>query len=287
MTPVVAVMNMKGGVGKTTISANIFREIFLRRGKRTLLVDFDPQFNLSQLLLTEAQYDTLKADGDTILAVLEAQAPDSVFATATANSDANQTWDIDGITRRLKYLTGDPQTSLRLLAGDFNLARYNLREDPRTLAGPRRRFKAFIAQAKEEFDLVVLDCNPSSSFLTRTALEAATHLVIPVRPDRFSILGVQMIMDYIGGLSTIHLPPALSIVINDVVGGEVTSVESQLRAHANFGPNVLVNRIPHSKILTARSDYSGFATDRRVPWSTWLRGKLVAVANELAGRLGV
>lgn len=59
--PVVAVLNMKGGVGKTTLSANIFRVLFERRQAGTLLLDLDPQFNLTQALFTRSAYDKLKA----------------------------------------------------------------------------------------------------------------------------------------------------------------------------------------------------------------------------------
>jgi cellulose biosynthesis protein BcsQ len=71
LVPVVAVLNMKGGVGKTTLSANIFRVLFERRRETTLLLDLDPQFNLTQALFTRSAYDNLKKDGKTILPVME------------------------------------------------------------------------------------------------------------------------------------------------------------------------------------------------------------------------
>lgn len=285
--PVVAVINMKGGVGKTTLAANVFREVFRCKQVRTLVIDFDPQFNLSQLLLTGDQYDTLKEGGKTILHVLDPPAPDSVFSTsATAGSQAVELV-VDDYTRRLKYLRGDEDVQFRLLPGDFGLARFNLREDLRSLQAPRERFANLVLGAKESYGLVVIDCNPSSSFLTRCALEAASHLVIPVRPDRFSVLGVQMILDYVEELQSLPRGIPYSIVLNDIVRNEVTAIENQLRANRTFGGHVLVNRIPRSTLLHARSDYSGFATDRGVAWSSTLRRRLVAVADELARRLEV
>jgi chromosome partitioning protein len=56
---VVAVLNMKGGVGKTTISAHLMRVLYHNFAKRVLLVDLDPQFNLTQCLVSRADYDTL------------------------------------------------------------------------------------------------------------------------------------------------------------------------------------------------------------------------------------
>lgn len=55
--PVVAVLNMKGGVGKTTISANVFRRLYYKYRVGTLLIDLDPQYNLTQALFTRPNYD--------------------------------------------------------------------------------------------------------------------------------------------------------------------------------------------------------------------------------------
>jgi chromosome partitioning protein len=49
--PVIAVLNLKGGVGKTTLAAHVFRELFVAKRLSILLVDLDPQYNLSQQLL--------------------------------------------------------------------------------------------------------------------------------------------------------------------------------------------------------------------------------------------
>jgi len=50
VTPVLSILNMKGGVGKTTVSAHVMRVLYHRYQKRILLVDLDPQFNLTQAL---------------------------------------------------------------------------------------------------------------------------------------------------------------------------------------------------------------------------------------------
>jgi len=70
-TPVIAVLNMKGGVGKTTISAHVMRVLYRTLKKRTLLVDFDPQFNLTQTVVPESAYEKYKQENRTILSVME------------------------------------------------------------------------------------------------------------------------------------------------------------------------------------------------------------------------
>jgi len=80
--PVIAVLNMKGGVGKTTISANLFRELFRVKKVNTLLIDLDAQFNLTQLLMTRTEYDNLLTDEKTIQSIFQHEVPDSVFAVS-------------------------------------------------------------------------------------------------------------------------------------------------------------------------------------------------------------
>lgn len=74
----VAVLNMKGGVGKTTISAHVMRVLYHRLKIKTLLVDLDPQFNLSQALISRATYDGLKDSNRTISSVHGTAAIDGV-----------------------------------------------------------------------------------------------------------------------------------------------------------------------------------------------------------------
>ncbi len=83
--PVVAVLNMKGGVGKTTISAHLSRVLFERKRAGTLLVDLDPQFNLTQALFTRNQYEQLKTQGKTVAAVMEPPPDVGLFSITTTS----------------------------------------------------------------------------------------------------------------------------------------------------------------------------------------------------------
>lgn len=82
--PVIAVLNMKGGVGKTTVSAHLMRHLFERLHSSTLLIDLDPQHNLSQTVLSSARYEALKDAGKTVARVMEPAPAKSLF-TVTQN----------------------------------------------------------------------------------------------------------------------------------------------------------------------------------------------------------
>lgn len=77
--PVIAVLNMKGGVGKTTISAHLMRHLFERLQKSTLLIDLDPQHNLSQTVLSATGYEALRNKGKTVARVMEPAPAQSLF----------------------------------------------------------------------------------------------------------------------------------------------------------------------------------------------------------------
>jgi len=280
---VAAVINMKGGVGKTVLSANLFREIYSNFGIKTLLIDFDAQFNLSQLLLTRADYERFRAEKRTIQYIMEPEQPDSVFAVA--EDDLECVSNVDDYTIELES-QGAGGPSLCMVPGDFRLALMNLREGS-GLKLPARRFRSFIQNAAQTYGLVVLDCNPSSSFVTRCALEAATHLVIPVRADKFATLGVELLYKFVEQMPTLTRKPKICLIHNDVrdVGDQQAIVD--LRAHSIFGPRTLVTEIKHSTFFMPSSDYTGFATDRGVAHRYAIAGLLRVAADELAKALEI
>jgi chromosome partitioning protein len=284
LAPVVAVMNMKGGVGKTTISANLFRELYRRigAGKKTLLIDFDAQFNLTQSVVTEKSYETLQKEKRTIWYVLEAPVPTSVFQTSDKDLEDCGSWK--DYATLLKNTTANDE--LHLLPGDFSIAELNLRENPQSLALARRRFKGLIHSAQKECALVVLDCNPASSFLTRCAIENATDLLIPVRPDKYSVLGLKMVTEYVHKIRPASERPRLHVIFNGVGRGQ-SSVEAEVLANATFAPLTLSTRIPLTNVLIARPDYTGFNVDRGVKNAGNIRSAMVNAANELSKRIGL
>jgi chromosome partitioning protein len=282
-TPVIAVLNMKGGVGKTTISAHVMRELYRVTLKNTLLIDFDPQFNLTQSIVTQARYEILKSENRTILSVMEAAPRTSLFTITTTNLIPP---NLDEVTILLKKLSNRP-IELQLVPGDFGLVKYSLIDDPKSLAPIKQRFKNFIENARESVELICLDCNPSSSFMTLCALEVATHIIVPVRPDRFSILGLELLDSFISGLPTLKVRPKTMIVLNDIPRSNYdASVENMLRGDPKFGSQTLSTPLYHSTLLAANPSYTGFATDKRVSYRRTVTENVTKLAKEIGSELG-
>ncbi len=286
--PVVAVLNMKGGVGKTTISANVALALFENHVVHTLLLDLDPQFNLTQGLFTRDGYDEYKAQGKTIYAAMEPPSDVSLFEIAVSNQPPP---DVEDIRHNFFHIIESPSVELDIVPGDFQLVKYSLMDDNAKLGAVKERFLKFVRKAKNRYKLVVIDCNPSSSFLTLCALHAASHVLVPVRPDRFSMLGLEILSEFIDNLPTLRPKPQLLILLNGVKrGGKdkvATSVEAELRAHPKFSPRTLANILPETAVLKARTDYTGFSTDRRSAWQAKVKSEVAQVAVELAKKLGL
>ncbi|MHC2619655.1 chromosome partitioning protein [Bradyrhizobium huanghuaihaiense] len=286
--PVVAVLNMKGGVGKTTICSNVSLSVFENKEVGTLLIDLDPQFNLTQGLLKRADYDKYKAASKTIFSAMEPRSEVGLFDVATSTQPPPKSEDL---RHSFFYLTDMPSKEFDIIPGDFQLVKYSLMDDNAKLKGVKDRFLKFLRQCKSSYDTIFIDCNPSSSFLTLCALHAATHILVPVRPDRFSILGLEILSEFIDQLPTLSPKPQLLILLNGVSRGGrdavAASVEAELRAHPRFGPRTLKALMPQSEAFRARTDYTGFAIDRKGRWQKQIGAELTAIANELAGKLGL
>lgn len=275
--PVIAVLNMKGGVGKTTITAHVFRHLYLHLQKSVLLIDFDPQFNLTQQVIPQAEYEKHKADGRTIASVMEDNSPPSLYKVNSALGPAPP---LDDVAVRLKWLSTSPDTSLSIVPGDFDLVKYSLIGEMRVLLPIKKRFLQFVEDARTQRNLICLDCNPSSSFMTVCALQAATHVLVPVRPDRFSILGLKMLDNFINGLTELDKKPRLLVMLNGVASSKHHMVvENTLRSDPDFGPATMVNSLHTSKVLEAAVGYTGFATDKTQSWRVTPR--ITAIVNEL------
>ena len=280
---VVAVLNMKGGVGKTTISAHVFRHLYVHLQRSTVLVDFDPQFNLTQTIVAQNIYEKLKANKKTILSVMEDNSTPSIFKISDKLGPPPKFEDVSVIIRNL---TKKPEINLSLIPGDFDMVKYSLINDVKVLDPVKKRFLLFIEKLSQEKDVVCIDCNPSSSFMTLCALQVATHVIVPVRPDRYSLLGLKMLDQFISEIPTIAKKPKLIIMLNGIKSsGYDPSVENSLRSDPRFGPLTMAASLHVSKLLEASSGYTGFATDRKQNWR--VTPQITAIVDELGKAMGI
>ena len=162
MTTVIAVTNQKGGVGKTTSSINIAYYL-AKMGKRTLLIDFDPQGNATSGLGFDKQ-------------ALQATMADVMLEKRSLSEIIVET--------EHKNLSLAPSTPI-------------LANTEVELAQAQRRFsrlKNAIDQLKV-FDIVIIDCPPSLSLLTVNGLISARYVLLPVQTEFYALEGLSQLLE--------------------------------------------------------------------------------------------
>jgi chromosome partitioning protein len=217
---VLAVVNQKGGVGKSTTAVNLAASLG-EQGQKVLLVDIDPQgnatsgFGLNKNQRELCIYDALL--GDTPLAgIIEPVEIEHVFVV--------------------------PAT-IQLAGAEIELVSALSREN---------RLKAILGPVKDDFDFIIIDCPPSLGLLTINALTAAEGLVIPIQCEYYALEGLSKLLDSVRLVKT-HLNPAL-----DVFGVVMTMYDSRTKL-ANqvveevrdfFGDKVFNTLIPRTVRLS-------------------------------------
>lgn len=167
----IAIANQKGGVGKTTTAVNLAAGL-QASGKRVLCLDFDPQCNLAKYL--GHQFD----DAPTIT--------DFIFARASYMDPPAS----DGVIRHSVHDIDYIPSSLRLSRAETVLAQAMFREQVL-----RDTLEKLVPA--DEYDFVIIDCNPSMGVLMTNALVAADGVLIPVQTEDFAVDGLEDMMDLI------------------------------------------------------------------------------------------
>ena len=176
MTETISLLNMKGGVGKTTLAVTLARYAYVRRGKRVLLIDFDPQFNSSQHLMHFKTYENHVRNKGTIAKLLIESPTLRLQESRERVSPSDCIARLDSKTRNTVYFDMLPS----------QLALAHVVKNP---AQMDFKLEKVLQALRSKYDYVFIDCAPTDSVLTTMALTASNFILVPVKPDRFSILG--------------------------------------------------------------------------------------------------
>ncbi len=216
MGKIISFVNQKGGVGKTTTCVNLSAFI-ATLGKKTLLIDMDPQGNASSGLGVE-KGSNLK----TIYSVLDGECPIREAITETM----------------VKNLSILPAT-VDLAGAEIELVAVNNRE---------KVLKESLSEIKDEYDFIMIDCPPSLGLLTINALSASDTVLIPIQCEFYALEGLSQLMNTVK-LVKKHLNPELEIegvvmTMKDNRSNLVQQVSEQIRQY--FGKKVFDTTIPRN-----------------------------------------
>jgi chromosome partitioning protein len=176
----ICVINLKGGVGKSTISALLARRGYSERGLDVLAIDIDPQANLSQGLMHRGYATFLAQQRPSIVEVFNGYIPPSAASSVPA--------PLNGVVG-FETIASTDNRSLELIPSRFDFSDNLLgavRPDPRSLA-------RFLSANYHHKDLIIIDCAPTESVLTTAAYHSSSNVLVPVRPEFFATIGFPLL----------------------------------------------------------------------------------------------
>ena len=162
---IVSIANQKGGVGKTTTAINLAAALALR-GKRTLLIDLDPQANstMSFIDMAQVQRSVYDAIADPAVAMADVILPSPIDNLSVAPSRI-------ALAKLEAKLVGEIDAHFRL--------------------------KDKLEPIRKQYPNIVIDCPPALGLLTVNALVASTHLLIPIQSSYFALEGTDDLLETI------------------------------------------------------------------------------------------
>jgi len=254
MKRVIAVLNQKGGVGKTTTSINL--SVYLAKlGKKVLLIDLDPQGNATSGL----GFDKLKLTQTTYTALLE----------NTALSNVVQQTDIENV-----WLL---PTNADLAGAEVQLA---------TSVSREMHLRSLLQKNDFIYDLVLIDCPPSLGLLSVNALAASTDILIPVQTEYYAMEGLGQLIQIIQRVQQ-GLNPTLQILgVVMTMFDSRTSLSNQVHNEIKrvFGDLVFETVIPRN-VRLAEAPSHGKPIYKYDKWSKGARA-YKSLAKEVQDRVG-
>ncbi|MBO6687035.1 MAG: AAA family ATPase [Hyphomonas sp.] len=264
--PVISVMNLKGGVGKTTVSSQVFGTWQASLGGRTLLIDLDPQYNLTQTFFDMEHADASSARDKSVISLFERSrlhAYDTISPSESWSEISTEPFEPAErqiITHDILSGEGAPGGRFDLISGQFEISKYAFAKGPEALALVGSNFRRMIDYYRSEYDLIIFDTNPNATFLTRCALEAADRVLAPMHADAYSLRGVKLLNQVMHEQVSDEKRPNLSILFNAVGRSEQSNFEADARngafnAQAGFdlAGALLSSALPRSGHLNVKT----------------------------------
>ncbi len=192
---IVSVINYKGGVGKTTLTANLAAELAWR-GHKVLMIDLDAQASLTFSFITPDDWQTNYADNKTIKNWFDSSdigspipLADIIFTPQrTASSLRGRQGKLDLIASHLGLINVDLELATKLGGANLTQAKRNFLAVHSMLAAGLDKIDG------DAYDLVLIDCPPNFNIVTKTAIIASDYMLVPARPDYLSTLGIDYLI---------------------------------------------------------------------------------------------
>jgi len=180
MRNTIAVMNTKGGVGKSTMVLALSETLSTYHGKKVLVIDSDSQASVSSMLMTVANLHKLQNEGLTLVDFLVARVLQNVI----------NDWP-RFVVRNVSDV--DDARSVFLIPSDMQLTLFEREVSKESLHGRlRAAIGGLLSEVRGVFDIILVDCPPGLSVLTESWLREADFHISPTKADYVSVCGLEV-----------------------------------------------------------------------------------------------
>lgn len=251
MPTVISLINLKGGVGKTTLTVALAEFMAAEYGLRVLVIDLDPQTNATVALIDEEEWRRRNMRGQTVLNVfLDQIRKYQVFSAQEA------------IVKNVSNINGGLE-GLDLLPSSIDLIEVHdefLQRSSYLGVDPLPVLRDAISQSIQNYDLVLIDCPPDLGLICQNGLMISDYYLIPTIPDILSTYGIPQIINRIQRLKKetgIPIQPLGLVISKYREQSDIHKTQSHLlRIHAerNGYQRVLQTVIPENARAAAVMD---------------------------------
>lgn len=264
MTNCVSTINLKGGVGKTTSTCAMAEILAIRHEKRVLVVDLDPQTNLTTVLIGEDRWKEQNQAHQTLA---------QLFKDALEEDPAKRLFDLDQALLRGVSAVEEVSDSGRLDLLPSSLDLIDVQD--RLASMPAGRYYSrspgdilhtALKQVIDQYDWVLIDCPPNLGLITLNGLRISQGYVIPTIPDVLSTYGIPQIVtrveDYAKELNEPIIPFGIIISKYRAQARLHQTVVDDLRSNPDL-PAVFETVIPEAAAIAESAQYTPFSTLRQ------------------------
>jgi chromosome partitioning protein len=261
MASIIATINLKGGVGKTTTTVGLAEFLSAELGKKVLVIDLDPQTNLTTVLIGEERWRKLNDAGHTLV---------TLFTDALRGDGEEPKFDLQATLQRHVSPVKEVR-SVDLLPSSLDL----IDVQDRLASMPSGRYysnnptdllRRAVKPIVKDYDYVLVDCPPNLGIVTLNGLRISDGYIIPTIPDVLSTYGIPQIQSRVRAFADnlgeeIH---ELGIIITKyrAASNVHNATIKRLEGDENL-PVVFETRIPEGNAIAASAEFSETSTLRQ------------------------
>ena len=240
---VISFINMKGGVGKTTLTKEIGFRLANSLNYKVLLIDIDPQINLTQSIFKRFGFAQSKDLANKTS--IEEEKPDKSLkiTNASIQNVLEGNISLSNPTSLSKAILNIPNTNLSIIPGEFGLEFITRNLNSSNLENGIYNF-IDDNELRKDFDYILIDCPPTYSSYTIAALKPSDYYIVPVKPEAYSMLGVDMLEKVVAEIKKTN-----KLYFKDKKLKNLGIVITNVKAEEKPGIINLISDIENSKIL--------------------------------------